>query len=582
MPIKSSGWRPSAAAFAALLLAACAMPPPVAPPQMAEPTQPAETDTLTGNYLAARYARSVQDTGAAAKYFAASLADDPDNVLLMRRTFILMVASGQVDKGVEMAQRLVAAGEADPLIPLLLSVADIKAGNFASAVARMDLAPRTGLNTLITPMISAWAQAGDGKVDEAFKALAPLGENQALGSIYDYHSGLINEMVGRDDAAEASYLKILDRGGAGTLRVVEAYARFLQRHGRVTEARALFAAYQQRTPDSSVAQALVESLAAPASAPLVPNAAAGAAETLYTAAAVLSREDAGEVVELYLQLALYLQPQLDAARMLIGDLMENRQNWDDAITAYRVVPASSPYYSSARVRLAWSLNSKGNSDEAIALLRSVVTSPSDRTEALLMLGDLLRGKERYADAVREYDRALARVGTPQPRHWAMFYARGIAYERSKQWPKAEADFLKALQLQPDQPQVLNYLGYTWVDRGERLEDARRMIERAVELRPNDGFIVDSLGWALYRMGDYEEAVVRLERAVELQAEDPVINDHLGDAYWRVGRANEARFQWARSLRLKPESDARAATERKLQEGLPPARQPVPARAASNG
>jgi Flp pilus assembly protein TadD len=207
-------------------------------------------------------------------------------------------------------------------------------------------------------------------------------------------------------------------------------------------------------------------------------------------------------------------------------------------------------------------------------LEELAGAAPERIDALVQLGDLRRHDENYAAAEDAYSRAIARIGEPRREHWTLLYARGIAYERTKRWPEAEADFLKALELEPEQPFVLNYLGYSWVDMGMHLDRAKGMLNRAVELRPDDGYIVDSLGWVYFRVGEYDKAVTRLERAVELEPGDPVINDHLGDAYWRVGRQREARYQWQRVLTLDPEEDVIADVEQKLRSGLPkPDQQP---------
>jgi Flp pilus assembly protein TadD len=207
-------------------------------------------------------------------------------------------------------------------------------------------------------------------------------------------------------------------------------------------------------------------------------------------------------------------------------------------------------------------------DDAFRLLEQLAAAEPERIDALVQLGDLLRRDEHYAESKDAYTRAIARLGEPKREHWTLFYARGIAYERIEQWPAAEKDFLYALELEPEQPFVLNYLGYSWVDMGMHLDRAKAMLYRAVELRPDDGFIVDSLGWVHYRLGEYDAAVEQLERAVELEPGDPVINDHLGDAYWRVGRQREARYQWRRALTLEPEEDTVAGIEAKLRQGLP--------------
>ena len=201
------------------------------------------------------------------------------------------------------------------------------------------------------------------------------------------------------------------------------------------------------------------------------------------------------------------------------------------------------------------------------MLRRMATERRERTDALTTLGDLFRREKRFPESVEAYDAAIDRIGTIGPQHWRLLFSRGIALERSKNWPRAEKDLLAAIELSPDEPYLLNYLGYSWVDQGIKLDDARRMIERAVELEPQSGAIVDSLGWALYRMGDYAGAVEKLERAAELEPLDPTVNDHLGDAYWRVGRRNEAAFQWRRALNLDPEPDQVGIIEGKIARGL---------------
>ena len=219
-----------------------------------------------------------------------------------------------------------------------------------------------------------------------------------------------------------------------------------------------------------------------------------------------------------------------------------------------------------RLRIASNLDRLDRTEEALTRLAALANDQPDQAEALINMGDILRRHERFDEAVQAYDRAVARIPKLEKRHWRLLYSRGIALERSKKWARAEADLLKALEFDPDQPFVLNYLGYSWVEKGMHLERARDMIKTAVKLRPNDGYIVDSLGWVLYQGGEYEAAVRELERAVELRPEDPIINDHLGDALWRVGRQQEARFQWRRALGLDPEPDTVPTIENKLKQG----------------
>lgn len=522
---------------------------------------------FAGSYLAARSARGARDMEAASAYFLRALAVDPNDSQLLRRAFVATLAAGKIDEAARLAERLAKLEPRDGLAKVVLATVAVKAGDFKKAAAQMAETPEMGFSSLIAPLVAAWVQHGGGQKD-ATAELSRLAPGTPLGPLYRYHAALIHELAGRPAEAEAQLREILERNPTGTLRMVDALGRLLERQGRRDDAKKIYADYLTRQPDNPVVLAAMQRVIQGATPqPLIGDAASGLAEAFYGTAANLNRDESGETQEAYLHLALYLKPDMDVARMLLGDIYENRRNWEQAIQSYRGIPRASPYSEVTRIRLAWAANELGRPDEAIAALRDVASGDGDRTEALVTLGDVLRAKERYLEAAAEYGRAIERVGRPEERHWSLFYARGIAFERGKQWPRAEADFLKALELRPDQPLVLNYLGYTWVDQGLRLEEARQMIQRAVELRPNDGYIVDSLGWVLYRLGRFKEAVGFLERAVELRPEDPLINDHLGDAYWRVGRLPEARFQWRRALNLKPEPDLIPLIRNKLDAGL---------------
>ncbi len=291
------------------------------------------------------------------------------------------------------------------------------------------------------------------------------------------------------------------------------------------------------------------------------------AEVFFNLSGTLAQGRSTDIALIYGRFALRLRPDFPLAQVLLGGLLESLDRKNEALVLYDAVSPSSPLYWSARLRKAETLDELNRTDEAIAQLKQMASERSDQYEPLTRLGDMLRAKKRYNEAASSYSRAVERIGELTKKHWSLLYARGIAYERSKQWPKAEADFLRALKLSPEQPFVLNYLGYSWVDQGLHLDRARGMIERAVRLRPNDGYIVDSLGWVLYRLRDFEGAARRLERAVILRPDDPTINDHLGDAYWRVGRFLEARFQWRRALSLEPEKKDIPNIEKKLQRGL---------------
>jgi Flp pilus assembly protein TadD len=268
------------------------------------------------------------------------------------------------------------------------------------------------------------------------------------------------------------------------------------------------------------------------------------------------------------QLALDLDPKLDIARVALGDLYRQIKRWDAAIAAYSQVGRDSIYHRPAQLSIAECYRLQEKNSDAEAMLRKVIDEDPSDISAAQQLGQLLRSTKDFGGAAKAYSVAIDRLGKVEPEDWQLFYYRGISYERAKDWAPAEKDFLKALELSPDEPFVLNYLAYTWVERRERLDQALPMLEKAVKARPDEGFIVDSLGWAHYMLGHYGEAVTHLERAVQLAPTDPVLNDHLGDAYWKVGRKNEARFQWSRAISFKPEEDLRPAIEKKLEAGMP--------------
>src|SRR5207302_10937524 len=291
------------------------------------------------------------------------------------------------------------------------------------------------------------------------------------------------------------------------------------------------------------------------------------AEALYGLGASLGRQGGEDLALVYLQLAIYLAPEQPLALLSLADLYENLKKPQLAIKAYQRVPEDSSLRRNAEIQLAVDLDALDRTEEAKSHLDKLVAARPNDQEAVVALGNLLRGRKQFKACGDVYSKGIDMISKPDKQNWLIFYFRGICYERSKQWDRAEADLKKALELYPDQPHVLNYLGYSWVDQGINLDDGMRMIRRAVDQRPDDGYIVDSLGWAFYRIGNYDEAVKNLERAVELKAEDPTINDHLGDAYWRGGRVPEAQFQWSHARDLKPEPDDLKRIDEKLKNGL---------------
>ena len=547
-------------------LTAADPPSPPMPPEPAASAHRGEASPL-GNYLVGRYAHARGDYAAAAQHLQRVLVEDPDNPSLMRRTVSLLAADGRIEDAAALAERLLDIEASGRLAQFVLGLRDARDGDYEGALERIDAIGREGVYTLLIPLAEGWLHTGVGSEAAALAALAPLADRDSYRPFFLLNAGLMHDLAGREEDAEA-LLREAIAISSGSHRPVAALGSLLVRDGRIAEARAIYEEYRDQNPDIIWIERVLAAVdAGEAVPPLVTDAHEGLAEALLGAAAAMPQRDGGEAALIYARLALFLREDLDSARFLIGEILEDAERLEAAVDAYRSIPAESVFAWAAQLRAAAGLADLDRQDEAVATLRRMADEQPERTDAVTALGDVFRRDEQYAEAAAAYDIAVERIGTIEYRHWRLFYVRGIAFERLGEWPKAEADFKRALELEPDQPLVLNYLGYSWVEQEHNLDEAKTMIEKAVELRPDDGYIVDSLGWVAYKLGDFEEAVYQLERAVELVAGDPIINDHLGDAYWQVGRLHEARFQWQRVLTLEPEDDLAAQVGRKIAGGL---------------
>jgi tetratricopeptide (TPR) repeat protein len=539
---------------------------------------PAElrVQSFSGAFLAARTAEFDNDLENAVRFYRRALAYDPENEEIQRGLMLALISSERFEEALPIAEKLKAVPEVERFSRLALAIDSFRDKEYADAEFWLQLALESDLDRLITSVMGAWAKFGQGDAEGAINGLSRLEGPPWFSLFADYHRALIAEQAGRNDQArEAFHAAVTFPSGARSApetywRAVAAEARFLARLGQREEALKILAGEgpaSTRNPEIRELEAAIRG--GLTIMPLVSSPADGVAEILLNVGSALNRGGGEAFVRLYLQFALVLRPESDAALLQLGHVAEQQNLPEEAIAFYRRVAPASPLKRMAEMQLGLNLADIGRNDEAIDHLRALVDSDPDDMRAYLALGGVYSAGKDYARSAELYDRAVARIGTPVREHWSIFYHRGISYERLKQWEKAEPNFRKALELEPDQPQVLNYLGYSWVDMNMNLEEGLEMIARAVELRPNDGYIVDSLGWAYYRLGRFEEAVDALEKAVSLRPDDPVLNDHLGDAYWRVGRKLQAVFQWSHARDLEPEPEVLAAVERKLVEGLPP-------------
>ena len=521
-----------------------------------------------GGYLAARHAQQERNYAAAARYMGGALEADPDNDDLVRRTFMFRISDGDVAKALPLATRIADLDRRSGFADLVLVLQKLKAGDYQEALARTRMLPQDGVDRVLAPLLAAWAQVGLGKGADALLTLADAKGPEGIPQLITFHRALIADKTDRIDEAARLYDQLTGDGARLTWRTVELAGNFYERHQRDAAARRLFERFKTDPDSAAVVDAAMKRLDSGAMAKrLIATSQDGAAEALFDIATILNARETMDIALIHARLALYLKPDMPIAQLLVAEIADELGHSEEALADYRAVDRTSPLYWSARSRQAAMLDQLNRTDEAVALLRGMAAERPHDYQPMVELADILRSHDRFKEAVVAYDDAFQRYGGNKPTDWRLYYSRGIALERSQQWPRAEGDFSRARELEPQQPMVLNYLGYSWIDQGVHLDRALGMVERAVALSPNDGYIVDSLGWAYFRLGNYAKATENLERAIELVPEDPTINDHLGDAYWRTGRRLEARFQWNRALLFKPEADEASKIEGKLEHGL---------------
>ena len=547
-------------ALVVTLLAGCATVDARNPPEAPQ--------SALGSYLAAQHAQIVHDYGDAANFLERALAADPGNYDLVRHTFLLRVSEGRVADAVPLAQRIINIDGRSGLPGLVMLEQALKAGKYDEAAKLAQAMPREGAQRFAVPLMLAWAEAGRHQYGPALQALDAMNGVNGIAPLHNLHTALVQDYTDHVDEAKASFQQLLAGSQAPTWRVAELAGNFFERHRDSADAKKIYERVGSEQGTIDVTTAGLDRLAKGTVPPrVIATPADGAAEAMFDLAGLLNVPETMDAALIYARLALDLAPRFALAQMLVGEIRDAQQRPAEALALYESVDAHSPYAWMAKLRAALELDALDRTDEAISRLKALAAERPTRSEPLIELGDILRSHKRFAEAVGAYDQAAARISDPKPEDWRLFYSRGVAEERSSDWPRAEADLKKALALQPNQPLVLNYLGYSWIDKGENLSDALGMIKHAVDLRPNDGYIVDSLGWAYFHLHDFDHATEYLERAIELLPEDPTINDHLGDAYWRAGRLSEARYQWRRALQFQPEADEIQGIETKLDQGL---------------
>lgn len=521
---------------------------------------------LAGRFLASRFARRNQDLNESAKYLSDTLALDPNNEALQHEVLRSQFAAGNLTEATAIAIQL--DPSRDPVVATVLLLNKVSTGDYAGAKALVDKAPGAGLFGLTKPLMGQWLSIASGATKGQVNLQAMLDKAGFFTPFIRYQEALMQDVLGNTSAARLAYVKAISDSGTTPYRVVEAAANFYERQNEWDKAQAVFDAYAKANPDSSLLPDPITPADASKVTPLVADARQGLAELYFTTASIVFGEHASQDTFVYLRAALALRPDFPPAQLMLANLFEQTGDYNAAIATYDAIDPSTVFYRRGQVRKALNLEAQGKKDQALELLEAVSKANPNDVTSLITRADMLRDAERYGEAAEVYSSAIKRSEPLKESSWPLLYARGISYERAGQWDAAEADFTRALQLSPNQPDVLNYLGYSWLTMGKNLDRARQYLELAQAQKPDEPHIADSVGWARYLTGDYKGAAEKLEEAVERMPDDATVNDHLGDAYWRMGRTNEAKFQWQRALGFKPEAKAAEALRNKLENGLP--------------
>ena len=563
--------RAVAVAGAALLVVGCAQVPlggdTASEAAVSAPTVAAAEvlpRSLAGSYLVGSQAMRQFDSGIAQQHIDFVLNAEPENRAVLTKAFAVSFDNNAYNRAFALARIFDVSEQKNPLISLALAVEDIQRRDYAAASKRLNDLPSSSVNRAIGPLLLAWVNLGQGRYDQVEQTLTGLSAFTGFSALTNLHRALIAAAAGEHAAAIEHFQTAGAHKPPAALRLTLAMATEFARGDNRQAALSLIEsrddplldreqviAHLQRTDSTSPRMSVAE----------------GAAEALFDIASALHRERQNGSALFFARLATYLDPKQALGYLLIGEIHESRAQLHHALDAYQSVQTNSPFRLMANLRRAETLDANGDKAGATAVLTAMMTRQAGNPEPAIRLGDLHRRSEDWPQAIAAYDTAIARLTANDQADWSVYYARGIALERAKLWPRAERDFLQALTLSPDQPYVMNYLGYSWTDQGINLDRAEALIEKAAVLLPSDGYIVDSLGWIKYRRGRFDEAVTHLERAAELRPTDPVINDHLGDAYWHAGRQNEARFQWRRAQLFDPDPELRERLQTKLRDGL---------------
>jgi Flp pilus assembly protein TadD len=531
--------------------------------------------TLSGNYLAGLVAGLQTDTAAAARFYTETLKFDPHGLDIAEKAFVTHLAEGHMADALRLSETIHAHNSSNAIAKLVLAVNAIKTDQFTLARSLLKAKASQRNPDLTATLITAWALSAAGKADKGIDELNRLGKDVPSRLFANIHAGLIMRLQGDQDEALRYFQSAYD-GDPNASLAAQFLGLQLSAMGRNSEAETVYKKNIQNFPRNVTALDQLsrvqkgEKLNFP-----IKSVQDGVAEALFDLGSAVSRDGDELSSIIYLRLATWLRPDYDAATFTIAENYERMKQLQPASDLFAAVNANSPFFLAASIQQALDLEQLGQQERATAILEATQKKFPSNIDTLIAIGNIYRSRKDFQQSTTWYSRAIQLLADKSPNDWSLFYSRGIAYERLGQWPEAECDLRQALVLLPDQPLVLNYLGYSMVERNINTDEAFAMLRKAAEQRPTDGYIIDSLGWAYFRLGQYDKAVELLERAVQLRAADPTLNDHLGDIYWKMGRTREAQFQWNHARDLNPEPEDLPKILNKIQNGLQDGDAPPP-------
>ena len=524
-------------------------------------------ETFSGYYLAARQANHLDDFEASVHFNSQLIALDASNTSILETLIVAKVAIGDIKGAMQITDTLAKLGATSQMVHLLNIAKAVKAKNFDTILVQLGSQKNVG-HHLVNGLIRGWAMAGRSQLADAFAQFDKLATNPRLANFGIFHKALLYMAISDYQSASETFENLYASSGQTSVRGARIHIQALMMQGDFDKAERLF----EKTFGSEPSRQLIGlqndlKVRRKPRKLVVTEPSDGIAEIFFSVAQILSSDENDQYTLAYARLAEYLLKETTQATLLSAQILSNMEQFDLATRSFSLINANDPLYTAAQIGKADALSQSGKYEKAIEVLQELVKIAPDMVTAYQALGDDFRSIKRFDDAVLSYSSALDLMRGKKTTNWILYYSRGIAYEQLGDWINAEKDFRRALEIKPDQPYVLNYLGYSLVEKQLKLEEALSLIEKAVSLRPDSGYIVDSFGWVLFRLSRFVEAVPHLEKAAKLMPVDPIVNDHLGDVYWAVGRKREARFQWNRALSFDPEDADQARIVKKLEIGL---------------